>query len=977
MRKRLTVYSAPLLSFLLFLIPALNAHVLYAGEAEKSDAKKDEEKEKEQEFKYSAWCAFRDLNTEYIAPADTKENREKTTHTRPISAQWKGFGRRGMWTSIVLEMKNTTEKLEFKGGANVHVEPLTGDGSSTNKYETTYSQPFDLGPQTIKQYRFSVLCPEDGWGSTPFYVRGTNSGIPFERPIDIRDLDGARTDFILVISELAGGYRYLHPQKRAQTVEEDDGSFDRQVASVEPADLPTRWHDLMAANLIILDGPPREALTEAQWDALRGYVQAGGHLLITAGKDPARLKGQIEELAGITANEMAEVTSLDGDFALRPSPQQKEWKLPIVNVTVSPRGNPIVSRNKTTQLVESVRRFYGTGSVTFLAYSLGDPVLDGWAGRTTIPLSIISTERGRRMFRANVDEDLLPNQQRRNRNNPYYYNQQETPEEHAGTLTGFRKSLDRSFANDTPVQLHSPALVLAFLLFYLLFAVPVSYFIFGWLGKRELAWIFVPVISAVFSGIGYYIGHHGQIGNLTVNEVSVIETGSGMNTGMARTFAAIYSPRRDDYSLTFPPVKLKGGELMDTLTAPNHLLNPETLTNREIDAPTLSIRDLGQSFAIDDLRIQYRSTRHLEFLHRANLGEGLIANIDRDEDNRALKIHVENKIGSTLLYPTLIYDGRALALTKQDFPTLQSGEVFEDNNLSLQDGRWKTPDEAFFGKQIAFAAARGKHIAPRVAALNAYMRANTDRFRNGAVIAWADGAPPALPLEIKTGWGSETKPRYEPITLIVLPLTMKKLRTIDALPNELSLATANNFDPDNMTWADYNGSSVLQMTPWNYNNPLSQPTVQNPQSTQIIYAKLELPKNYRDLAELGCRMRLALKIDARVTRGSIRPKQNSQTGQPGQKVPMLDGTLKVEAYNDNGNGNGTWKPVYDGQSFLGGTAMYTGSTQSVDPIPLPLNNVRATRNQQMLLRIYFEPNDPNGVNYQLSIRGLNHRILEK
>jgi len=90
----------------------------------------------------------------------------------------------------------------------------------------------------------------------------------------------------------------------------------------------------------------------------------------------------------------------------------------------------------------------------------------------------------------------------------------------------------------------------------------------------------------------------------------VIETGSGMDTGMARTFAAIYSPTRDDYTINFPPAKLKGGGTLDTLAAPNHLLNPETLTNREIDAPTLSIRDLGQSFEIDDLRIQYRSTRH-------------------------------------------------------------------------------------------------------------------------------------------------------------------------------------------------------------------------------------------------------------------------------------------------------------------------------------------------------------------------------
>jgi len=976
MQKRLMVYSAPVFSLLLFLIPALNAHVLYAGEAEKSDEAKKEEKPKEQEFKYSAWCAFRDLSTEYIPVKDDKEAREKTTHTRPISAQWKGFGRRGMWTSVVLEMKNTTEKLEFKGSANIHVEPLTGDGSSSNKYETTYSQPFDLGPQTLKQYRFSVLCPEDGWGSLPFYVRGTNSGIPFERPIDIRDLDGARTDFILVISELAGGYRYLHPQKKIQTVEEDDGSFDRQVASVEPADLPTRWHDLMAANLVILDGPPREALTDAQWDALRGYVQAGGHLLITAGKDPQRLKGQIEDLAGITANEMAEVTSLDGDFALRPSTLQKEWKLPLVNVTVSPKGTPIISRNKSTQIVESVRRFYGTGSVTFLAYSLSDPALEGWAGRTTIPLSIISTERNRRLFRANVEEDLQQNQpgNPRNRNNRYNYNynQQEQNTDSAASLTGFRKALDRSFANDTPVQLHSKALVMAFLLFYLLFAVPVSYFIFGWLGRRELAWIFVPIIAALFSGIGYYIGHYGQIGNLTVNEVSVIETGSGMDTGMARTFAAIYSPSRDDYSLTFPPVKLKGGEVLDTLCAPNHLLNPETLTNREIDAPTLSIRDLGQSFAIDDLRIQYRSTRHLEFLHRASLGEGLIANIDR-LDNGSLKIYVENKVGAILLNPTLLYDGRALSLTQKDIITLQRGEVFEDSSLSMQDARWRTPDEAFFGKSDAFASARGKHITKRAEALNAYMRANTDRFRNGAVIAWTDGAPPSLPLEIKTGWGKVTAPRYEPITMIVLPLTMKKLRTIDTLPTELSLATSNSFDPGNQNWNDYSGNTLLQMQPWNYNNQFSQPVgIQNPQSVQIIYAKLELPKNYRDLAELGCRMNLGLKLEATVTRSSsVRPKQ---TGKPGEKVPMLDGLLHVQAFLDNGTGQGTWKDVSDAKDVRGA---YTGYMPEIEKFSLPLDSPKATRNQQMLLRIFFVPNDQNGTSYQLRVRGLNHRIIEK
>jgi len=280
-------------------------------------------------------------------------------------------------------------------------------------------------------------------------VRGTASGIPFERALDIRDLDSLRTDFVLVVSESSGGYRYLHNQKKLADTE-DDGTLARQVASVEPADLPTRWHDLMAANLIVIDGPPREALSDAQWKPFAATFQAGGARAGHRRKDPTRLKGQVEDLCGITVGEMTEVGSLDGDFSLRPSPQQKEWKLPIVNVTVSPKGNPIVSRNNATQVVESVRRFYGTGSVTFLAYSLSDPALQDWPGRLTIPLSIISTERNRRLFRATMDDDSQA-QPYTNNKNPNFYNQykQQQTEEPAGTLVGFRETLDRSFANDT------------------------------------------------------------------------------------------------------------------------------------------------------------------------------------------------------------------------------------------------------------------------------------------------------------------------------------------------------------------------------------------------------------------------------------------------------------------------------------------------------------------------------------------------
>jgi hypothetical protein len=102
----------------------------------------------------------------------------------------------------------------------------------------------------------------------------------------------------------------------------------------------------------------------------------------------------------------------------------------------------------------------------------------------------------------------------------------------------------------------------------------------------------------------------------------------------------------------------------------------------------------------------------------------------------------------------------------------------------------------------------------------------------------------------------------------------------------------------------------------------------------------------------------------------MRPKQVGQA----QKVSMLDGSLKVEAYHDNGASRGSWNDVMPEKLVSG---MYTGFAPPVESIPLPLNSPRATRNQKMLLRISFVPNNQTGVSYQLGIRGLQHRITEK
>ena len=64
--------------------------------------------------------------------------------------------------------------------------------------------------------------------------------------------------------------------------------------------LPESWMDLMSADAVLIDGPPNKPLSERQREALQGYVDAGGHLIVMGGRGPDALRAfGLEELVGL------------------------------------------------------------------------------------------------------------------------------------------------------------------------------------------------------------------------------------------------------------------------------------------------------------------------------------------------------------------------------------------------------------------------------------------------------------------------------------------------------------------------------------------------------------------------------------------------------------------------------------------------------------------------------------------------------
>ena len=925
-----------------------------------SPEEKKEEKPKEPPLKYSAWCAFRDLTDTRPPPKEDPTIDE----TRLAARRWAGFARRGQWAHVILEIRNTTEKSEYKGTATIQFNPVRENERGITPYQTYYRQEFEIGPQTTKQYSFSILCPEEGWNNAVEVGIAASGRPPVARLVTLHDLDAFRQDFIVVVSETAGAFRHL-ATKKSQNIEDEDQRRLRMVAVVEPSELPSRWHDLMLANLIVIDGPPREQLTDTQWAALKSYVQAGGHVLITAGKDPSRLKGAVEELAGITVRGMMETDSLNGGASsdLHWAPKDPTWRLPMADVSVSPKGNPVVEYNQTTRKVEKCTRFYGPGSVVFLPYSLSDPRLENWAGRMLIPNGIIEYGRGRRLFgHTPVDEELVGI----------------TPQGmgeargigalRATSLMGLRHTLDESFVHDTPVKPQEKGIVLSFLLFYLLCAVPGNYLLFGWLKRREVAWLTVPAWAATFSVMAWMVGYMGQTGQLTVNEVAVIEAGSGQDMGISRTFVGVYAPRRDEYRVEFPLLKGVSDDVFDMQAGPCHLINLSRGESRGLDIPPLSLVETGQGLVIERLLVQQRSTRQLEVVHRARIGGGVDVNVrptrnaPSDAKDAPLDVEVTNNTGVALYYPVLVREGKAFELGTVEGNVLPPGGNRKLSAIGASSEGALDPAKAFFGKMVVLPSARGPGARNRALALNEFVRTQADKYPHGVVCAWMDNPTGVLPVKVGVGRAEAKEPKIEGLSLLLIPVTVKTDLASGELPGGLRVSCSSDYDlgTDQGQWRPGFSSIAMNRSAATPVNPY--PNRNNPNTSEAVAAflKVDLPANYRVLNYAGLQCLLQFKADVKFPGGGVpRPRQGQQPA-----APVLDGDLKVEVRRQLDNGQVRWDEI---DSRL--TPRLSPGKPYKSSVALPWSDYHALSNKAILVRVSFVPNAArSGVSYTLQLQ---------
>lgn len=384
------------------------------------------------------------------------------------------------------------------------------------------------------------------------------------------------------------------------------------VAFLALANLPETAVGWSALDVLVLNGVDTSQLTPGQREALQGWLDTGGQLVVTGGPDWQPTAAPLADLLPVTISGAATVDDLP-QLATAVGVPFRDPGPYVVTQSDLRAGEALLTTDERPLLA---RRAQGQGAVYFLALDPRlAPLLD-WDG----------------------SEQLW---ERVAQNVPL------RPAWSQGIRNGYAATT--AVSSIPTISLPSVLQLVAFLLVYIAIIGPLNYFVLKRLGRRELAWVTIPVLVLLFSGLTYFIGFRIK-GNAPVVNQMAVATGHVAGEQMrVQEVLGLFSPRRTAYTVTLPPDSA-ARPLPDSFTAPGGasqaavFARDTAVTIRDIRT---DISDVA-TFIVDG----YAATPALT-------GE---AAVSESNGRRQLDVVVQNNSGFVLEDVSIVYGNEVFAL---------------------------------------------------------------------------------------------------------------------------------------------------------------------------------------------------------------------------------------------------------------------------------------------------------------------------
>jgi hypothetical protein len=299
------------------------------------------------------------------------------------------------------------------------------------------------------------------------------------------------------------------------------GAGDSQQVNWRLENIPRNVEGLSALDVLILSDVDTGNLSVEQRRAIDGWVLAGGHLVVTGGPNWQKTQAGVIDLLPLKPTTTTTLASLPSTakYSGRPSDTltvPAGSPIIVAQGALSPDAQVLVQESNVPVLV---RRKHGSGTVDYMTTDPANEPYQSWKNRGSFWFSVFTST-----------------------------GQQPTWSE------GIAQSGQAVVAANYIKGLRLPDVIQLglFLFLYIIVIGPLNYLILKRLGRRELAWLTIPIVIFACSTTAYLTGFSLRGAQATINRMALVQVWPDSERAHVSGILGVLAPRRAIYTLTVP-----------------------------------------------------------------------------------------------------------------------------------------------------------------------------------------------------------------------------------------------------------------------------------------------------------------------------------------------------------------------------------------------------------------------------------------
>lgn len=416
--------------------------------------------------------------------------------TMSAQAGFDGFYRSGQWIPVYVTLANNGAPVD--GKVQIVINPDSSD-------RLVYEAPVSLPTQSKKLVTLYVQAPRVANKLTVEFLAEQDAVVAETKTNTLLPL---LPDVLLygVVTPEPGAFGFL---------ESVTGTYqDAKVAFLSLETLPETAVPWANLDVLIIHDSDTGQLTPGQREALQAWLDTGGQLVLAGGPGWQKSTAAFTEQLPVAISGSGSVDDLPALSQAAGIPFREAGPYVMTNSSLV-RGELLAHQDGLPLLA---RQPYGRGALYFLALDPTLAPLQGWAGSELLWANIVGAVPGKTLWGA-------------------------------GPQSGYSA---RNAAKNLPsVSLPSAWQLGGLLLFYIVVIGPVNYIILKRRRKLERAWLTIPLLVLVFSGIAYLVGRQIRGTTEIINQMSVAYSHAEGDYARVYTLLGLFAPQRSTSDLLF------------------------------------------------------------------------------------------------------------------------------------------------------------------------------------------------------------------------------------------------------------------------------------------------------------------------------------------------------------------------------------------------------------------------------------------